>query len=45
MLPIEDGEIYVSLTNGRPTAKNPSEQLEVKLLCQLHIFIPPEKLN
>ena len=45
MLPIEDGEIYVSLTNGRPTAKNPSEQLEVKLLCQLHIFIPLSDLT
>ena len=29
MLPIEDGEIYVSLTQGRPGAKMLSPTLEV----------------
>ena len=31
MLPIEDGEIYVSLTQGRPGAKMLSPTLEVAL--------------
>ena len=31
MLPIEDGEIYVSLTQGRPGAKMLSPTLEVTI--------------
>ena len=30
VLPIEDGEIFVPLTTGRPSAKNPSSTLQVK---------------